>query len=252
MKYFQHRTALKDDENMKALISQFGYAGYGWFFRIQEVLAHKMDETDRCHYEQPSTEWCSLLKVKRKQLVCFLKALEKLFGFKVVCSDLLIRISDPKLLERHDNYTKRCRQKAAQGQNNDGKMSPLEVEVEVKKNKTPGREKPAPRKLFFSSEDLEIATSFWVSISRLYPTTKEPDLKKWANDVRLMRVVDKRTTEQIKEVFKYANNDNRFWASTVLSASGLRNNFDKIVAQMGDTKKRAANSNCGTSRRLVF
>ena len=113
MRWFKHETDAIESEKLTQLINGFGFEGYGMYWRIMELVAKKMDETNRCHYEQPEGEWCSKLKTKRKKLGLFLKAIKKQFKINVVyyenklsSKQPVIRIEIPNLLEKRDNYTK--------------------------------------------------------------------------------------------------------------------------------------------------
>ena len=131
MKWFKHETDAPDSEKLKQVIYEFGFEGYGWYWRIMELIAKKMDESDRCHYEQPISEWCSNLKVKRKKLSLFLELIQNQFKIKVVYSENKLRIEIPNLLKKRDNYSKHLQvtDKSL------GRNFPLEVEVEVDKDK---------------------------------------------------------------------------------------------------------------------
>jgi hypothetical protein len=127
MKWFKHETDAKDSEKLKAIIDEFGFEGYGRWFRIMEIIAEKMDDSSRCHYEQSEWEWCCNLKAKRKQLTCFLKATEKQMLCKVTPNGKQLRIEIPNLLKKRDNYSKHL-------QVADNKKTinfPLEVDREV-------------------------------------------------------------------------------------------------------------------------
>ena len=127
MKWFKHETDSMDREKMKMLIHEFGFEGYGWFWRNMEIVAKKMDETGRCHYEQPVSEWCGNLKVKRKKLGLFLELIQFQTNIKVVSSENKLRIEIPNLLKKRDNYTKHLQV----ADNKNVKKFPLEVDVEV-------------------------------------------------------------------------------------------------------------------------
>lgn len=124
MKWFKHETDSKDSEKLKDVIAEFGYEGYGWYWRIMEIVAFKMDETERCHYEQTVSEWCLNLKVKRKKLGLFLELIQNQFNIKPVYTDKKLRIEIPNLLTKRDNYTKNLQGKP----NKLPEMFPLEVD----------------------------------------------------------------------------------------------------------------------------
>lgn len=107
MKWYMHETEEKDSEELRALIHEFGFEGYGRWTRIKDIVAERMDGSDRCHYEQDEWEWCCNLKAKRKQLSCFLKAIEKLGLCNLVASGKQLRIEIPKLLNLRGEYSKK-------------------------------------------------------------------------------------------------------------------------------------------------
>lgn len=58
----------------------------------------------------------------------------------------------------------------------------------------------------------------------------------WVDDIRLMFEVDKRTDSEVREVYEFLSKDD-FWSKNILSASKLRENFDKILTA-SRTKKQ--------------
>jgi N-acetylneuraminic acid mutarotase len=60
---------------------------------------------------------------------------------------------------------------------------------------------------------------------------KEPSFEKWANTIRLMREGDKRTDEEIRAVFTWANQDG-FWKSNILSPDKLREKWQTLNLKM--------------------
>lgn len=83
----------------------------------------------------------------------------------------------------------------------------------------------------FDKEDMELSCLLYDLIKINIPTYKEPNLEKWADQIRLMKENDKRTPEQIKFVIKWAQN-NDFWQANILSTKKLREKFDTLVAQI--------------------
>ena len=168
MKWFKHETDAMDSEKMKALIHEFGFEGYGWFWRIMEIVAKKMDETNRCHYTQPVSEWCLNLKVKRKKLSLFLELIQFQTNIKAVYSEDKLRIEIPNLLKKRDNYTKDLQ--VADKKN--GRNFPLDVDVDVdvevdkKPVKKPKKPKPSSAEKKTSApehSDTYKAEQFWIS-----------------------------------------------------------------------------------------
>lgn len=81
-------------------------------------------------------------------------------------------------------------------------------------------------------EDLTAAAYIFKRALKVNATLQEPNWVEWANDVRLLRNSRNVTHKQLCEIFQWANK-HHFWCSNVLSPSGLRRNWDSVVAQMG-------------------
>jgi hypothetical protein len=82
----------------------------------------------------------------------------------------------------------------------------------------------------FEDEDMRFAHWMFSLIESLAGNHKEPNFKKWANTVRLMRERDGLSLNAIGTVFKWANNDD-FWQSNVLSPEKLRAKFSQLSAK---------------------
>ncbi|ELY3602116.1 helix-turn-helix domain-containing protein [Cronobacter sakazakii] len=89
-----------------------------------------------------------------------------------------------------------------------------------------------------SQEDLTCAKWIWTRVLKLYEQAdtldgepvrpKEPNWTAWANDIRLMRMLDGRTHKQICELFRRVQSD-PFWIRQVKCPSKLREKWDDLV-----------------------
>lgn len=59
---------------------------------------------------------------------------------------------------------------------------------------------------------------------------KEPDLNRWADDIRKMIEIDKRTEDQVSRMIDWSQSSS-FWSSNILSAAKLREKYDTMKAQ---------------------
>lgn len=59
---------------------------------------------------------------------------------------------------------------------------------------------------------------------------KMPNLQSWADDIRKMIEIDKRTENQVRGMIEWSQH-NVFWASNILSAKKLREKYDTMAAQ---------------------
>lgn len=90
-------------------------------------------------------------------------------------------------------------------------------------------------------EDHKCAEWIFSRIRRLYEKAaetdgelarpREPNWNAWANEIRLMRTIDKRSHRQICDMFKRVQGD-PFWCRNVLSPSKLREKWDDLVLKL--------------------
>lgn len=95
----------------------------------------------------------------------------------------------------------------------------------------PERGKKKTSEKVFSEDDLQTAKFISEKIKLLDPKAKAPKLENWANTIRLMREVDGRSDEEIRDVFAWANR-NSFWSVNILSPDKLRDKFQTLTLQM--------------------
>ena len=89
---------------------------------------------------------------------------------------------------------------------------------------------PVGETVKFTDDDLRCAEFVFSGVKRAAPKSKQPNLEKWADVVRLMREVDELTHREIAEVFSWANQD-PFWSVNILSITKLREKFAALSAK---------------------
>lgn len=100
-----------------------------------------------------------------------------------------------------------------------------------KLNKTkPSRAKSAQRTFAPDSEELQAAQRLWAKITANNPETKEPNLQRWADDLRLMHERDNRSWDKINRMIKWSQAD-VFWSGVILSPKKLREKYDQMAAK---------------------
>ena len=78
--------------------------------------------------------------------------------------------------------------------------------------------------------DMENAEYLLNEILQNNPTYKKPNLKKWAEEFRLIRERDNRTDKQVKYLIKWSQH-HEFWKTVILSPSKFRKQFDHMVVK---------------------
>jgi hypothetical protein len=66
---------------------------------------------------------------------------------------------------------------------------------------------------------------------------KEPNLQKWANDIRLMHERDNRDYDKIQKMIDWSQKD-EFWSTVVLSAAKLRKQYDQMATRANQDAKK--------------
>ncbi|WLV23726.1 hypothetical protein QR721_08725 [Aciduricibacillus chroicocephali] len=90
-----------------------------------------------------------------------------------------------------------------------------------------------------SSLHYKLAQHFYEQIKRNNPEHLEPDMQKWADDIRKMMEIDKRSEEQIRDLIEWAQQDD-FEMAVVLSPSKLRKRFDALAIKVRQQKRQPA------------
>jgi hypothetical protein len=81
----------------------------------------------------------------------------------------------------------------------------------------------------------QLAVYFYERILENNPEHKKPNFQKWADDIRKMMEIDKRTEEQIRYLMKWVQQDD-FEKVNVLSPDKLRKRFDQLVMKVKQQK----------------
>ncbi|EAC5315268.1 hypothetical protein KW10_02735 [Listeria monocytogenes] len=82
----------------------------------------------------------------------------------------------------------------------------------------------------FDEVHLSLANLLFEMIKSNNPEEKNPDIEKWANDIRVMIEQDKREPEKVKNAIIWSQ-ENDFWCSVIKSPKSLRRNYDKMATQ---------------------
>lgn len=83
-----------------------------------------------------------------------------------------------------------------------------------------------------TAEDLKAAEWISARVKKINPTCKEPDLKAWANTIRLIRQIDGRTHQEICALYDWASKDN-FWHKNIMCPASLRKQWDRLTLERG-------------------
>lgn len=224
MKWFKHQSAARNDERISRLEDKSGLEGYGFYFKMLEIVAEVIDSTDRCEVTYSMSRWGRQTNVSTKKCLFLLQCCSDvcLMIVQRVGDDITVKI--PNLLKYRDNHTKNL-----QG------TSKQEVEEEEKKKEQNQEEPslPVPPKKTFDDTDEMIAHKFHNGILRINPTAKPPNFDSWSAEISKIRRIDKRGEEEIIALFSWANQD-PFWQSNILSPKKLREKWDQLTLRKNE------------------
>lgn len=105
----------------------------------------------------------------------------------------------------------------------------VKKENNVIKDLSTDGEPPAKKDKKFNPDDVKLAEWFYEGLLELNPQHKKPNFETagWADAIRLMREQDKRTYDQIAELYQWVHKDD-FWKAQILSPKKLREKWDAL------------------------
>ena len=107
MRWFKHLSGSWDDEKLSRLVDLHGLAGYGFWWRLLEIIALQMNESGRSACVFSPQKWGKHFGLYPKVFRKFCKTLQELDLIQWRESDGLIEINIPNLLKFRDEWTKR-------------------------------------------------------------------------------------------------------------------------------------------------
>ncbi len=147
MKWLKHMTASWDDEKLASLVGEGGPAGlarYGLYWRINEIIASKMEGKDpSCSVQYPVTRWSTLLSVRGSLVRQLLGQLPKNGLLTVEWIGTEIRVTNCNLLKYRDEYSQKSRQTPVQALEGDTELD-TDTDTEEEKTKASGDKNPPP------------------------------------------------------------------------------------------------------------
>lgn len=115
----------------------------------------------------------------------------------------------------------------------------------------PVSEEKGKKKYYYSNRHMKGSRWIFEKMKVPMPHLLEPNFEAWANDVRLMMEVDKRTDVQIVGVIEWlttgTDDDAQFWQPNVQCPAKLREKFDRLLTVMENAKKKKENGNGKTN-----
>ena len=107
MKWFKHLTCAFDDEKLSAVVDELGMEGYGFWWRILEVVAEKLDENGDCSCTFSAKKWGDFFGFSAKKFEKFVIIFQKNKLFEVIFFEKCICVNIPNLLKFRDEWSRK-------------------------------------------------------------------------------------------------------------------------------------------------
>lgn len=241
MKWFKHQSNARNDERLAKLEDKAGLEAYGFYFKMLEIVAEIVDESDRCEVTFSLSRWGRQANITSKKFLFLLQCCSDV-GLMLArrdCDDICVKI--PNLLKHRDNHTKNLQVTSKQEIDieEDKERDIEEDNINISdsgKNQNQPSEKPPSR-----------FDEFWSA----YPSKKG---KKPALDLWKRKRLDNKADDLIADV-KLRNSSDRKWingfipnASTYLNQERWNDEIEPVRA---NTQPRSNGSDLGEINRAV-
>lgn len=232
MKWFKHDSNASIDAKVEKLMMKYGLEGYGLYFYCLEMIARTVEKHNLTFELEHDAELIAHRLNKHPDMV------QEMMGYMVSLglfeNDRGV-VTCLKMASRTDEYTQKLISKNKALNNNRTKSIECPDKVPTKsdlieENRIEENRREERSKNKFSDEDLTLSKFIFSRIKKLDQKAKEPNHEKWADTIRLLREIDKRSHKDIQDLFLWAN-QSEFWKSNILSPSSLRKNFTTLQVQ---------------------
>lgn len=146
MKWFKHQANARNDERLSRLEDKAGLEGYGFYFKMLEIVAEVIDATDRHEVTYSLSRWGRQANISTKKFVFLVQCCHDV-GLMIaqrVDDDMIVKI--PNLLKYRDNHTKNLQATSKQD---------LEVEIDKEREEESKAIAPKSQKKSFSPDSMQ-------------------------------------------------------------------------------------------------
>jgi len=106
MKWFKHMSSSRHDEKISALEDRAGIEGYGFYFKVLEVVAEVMDASDNCYVTYSLSRWGRQLNITSKKFLTLSQCCHDVGLITLQRRDDAFTITVHNILKYRDNHTK--------------------------------------------------------------------------------------------------------------------------------------------------
>lgn len=114
MRWFKHMTNSIDDEKISKLVDECGLEGYGFFWRVLEMIAAQVDDDGKNYCSYSKRAWCNKLAIKHQTWSKLIASCDQAGLFEVSDDGQMITLKSPNILKYRDEYSKKKGRKSGQ------------------------------------------------------------------------------------------------------------------------------------------
>jgi hypothetical protein len=258
--YFPHDSNARHDPKILAMRSVYGIRGYGVYWIIIEMLR----EQENYKLKKDKYIWNAIAMQVQCNDFCkedakqFVSDCIHEFGLLQEDDEYIWSASLLRRMEKKDDLSEKRRQAALarwgkssndavsndveQTESNSNanvmQMHSISNAIKEKKNKKNNNISSSRQKRVYDEDSpyYQLALRLYHAIQRNLPEFKEPNLQNWADDMRKLAEIDGKQPENIAKVIDWVQSDS-FWWKNVMSASKLRKQYDRLVAEIRSRQK---------------
>jgi len=106
MKWFKHFSTARNDEKIARLEDKTGIEGYGFYFKMLEIVAEVIDETDKHEVTYSLSRWGRQTNITSKKFLFLCQCCSDVGLMNVQRHDDNVTVKIANLLKFRDNHTK--------------------------------------------------------------------------------------------------------------------------------------------------
>ncbi|HMM59994.1 MAG TPA: hypothetical protein PKC25_07675 [Candidatus Rifleibacterium sp.] len=118
MRWFKHMTRSWDDEKISSLVEKYGIEGYGFYFRVLEIVAANLEDSSHSAVTYSLRKWSKLTAIFQPKVLRLCQVCGELGLIEYELSANLLKVSIPKIFKYRDEYSEKREKKNHKNRDN--------------------------------------------------------------------------------------------------------------------------------------
>lgn len=165
-----------DDERISRLVERAGLEGYGFYFRLVEIIAANMEENSEPNATYSAQKWSKLTAIFKPKVQKLCEVCSNLGLIELEVNSDLLKVTIPKIIKYRDEYSvKQGRRKAKSpdtvrtlsGATPEQEQIQIQKQIEIQKQNISSDEEKTKKKKVAGNKSPKLnAWGIWVDINR--------------------------------------------------------------------------------------